>query len=156
MLLRINKKPSDWDALLKRSLIPPWIPSIGSGDCISLECPTLIAGEPYSAQYNPDRDFSFRFAPVALTPACQRHQRLFHALGGALPTVVNWVEGGTVNLEVSSASSCTSSESYTELADAGVSHPVSLHGPSMPRKNLRPLVRWARSIFVKRPGARRS
>lgn len=156
MLLRINKKPSDWDALSKRSLIPPWIPSIGPGDCISLECPTLIAGEPYSAQYNPDRDFSFRFAPVALTPACQRHQRLFHALGGALPTVVNWAEGSAVTLDVSSASSCASSESYVELADAGGSHPVSLHGPSVRRTNLRPLVRWARSIFVKRPDARRS
>jgi hypothetical protein len=157
-LLCTNAKLSDWEALSNRSSIPPWIPSIGPQDCTSFDCPSLTPGEPYNAKHNPDRDFSFRFSPSALTPAFQRHQRLLCALGGALPSVVSWVEGSTLatTVEVSSASSCVSSESFVESVDAGLSNPVDLHAPPVRRKNLRPLVRWARSVLAKRPGATRS
>jgi hypothetical protein len=151
--LRINAKLSDWEALSNRSLTPPWIPSIGPGEVpdgpdLRLEYPTLIPVVPYDPKCNPDQDFSFCLSPVALTPTCQRHQRLFNSLGCALPAVVNWVTMPA--LEVSSTSSCTSLESYVEITDEGGCHPVTLHGSPVRRKNLRPLTRWAMCLFGRR------
>ncbi|KAH9989398.1 kinase-like domain-containing protein [Russula compacta] len=146
----------DWNALSNRSLTPPWVPSIGPWNHLSPELPSLIPGDPYDAEYNADLDFSFRFSPVALTPTFQRHQRLFNALGGALPAVVCWVEGNAVALDVSSASSCTSSMSHVTLGNTEECHHSSLHGPPVRRKNLRPLARWARSVFRRRPEAARA
>jgi hypothetical protein len=143
--LRINAELSDWEALSNRSLTPPWIPSIGSKKNPDLECPTLIPGVPCDPTCNPDQDFSFCFSPVALTPTCQRHQRLFNSLGCALPAVVNW--STMPGLEVSSASSGTSLESYVEITDAGGCHPVALHGSPVRRKILRPLACWAMCLF---------
>jgi len=128
--LRINAELSDWEAL---------------------EYPTLIPGVPCDPKRNPDQDFSFCFSPVALTPTCQRHQRLFNSLGCALPTVVNW---STIPaFEVSSASSGISLESYMEITDAGGCHPATLHASPVRRKNLRPLARWAMCLFGRRTDA---
>jgi serine/threonine protein kinase len=140
----------NWKALSNRSLTPPWIPSIGPGNVLGPEYPTFTPGVPYDPKCDPDQDFSFCFSPVALTPACQRHQRLFNSLGCSLPTVVNWVEGGVPTLELHSASSCTSLESYVEIGDAGGRHPVALYGPPVDRMNLRPLRRWAMCLFGRR------
>jgi hypothetical protein len=143
--LRINAELSDWKALSNRSLTPPWIPSIGPGKIPNLECPTIIPGVPYDPKCNPDQDFSFCLSPVALTSTCQRHQRLFNSLGCALPAVADWVSMPVV--AASSASSCTSLESYVEITDAGRCHPLTLHGSPVRRKNLRPLTRWAMCLF---------
>jgi hypothetical protein len=151
--LRINVELSDWEALSDRSLTPPWIPSIGPGKIPNLEYPTLIPGVPFDPKCNPDQDFSFCLSPVALTPTCQRHQRLFNSLGCALPEVVTW---GTVPaLEVSPASSFKSLESYVEIKDAGGCQPqaVTLHGSPVRRK--RPLTRWAMCLFGRRTDAMR-
>jgi hypothetical protein len=148
--LRINAELSDWEALSNRSLTPPWIPSIGPGKVPDLKYPTLIPEVSCSPKCNPDQDFSFCFSPVALTPTCQRHQRLFNSLGCALPAVVNW--STMPALEVSSAS-CTSLESYVEITDAGGYHPVTLPGSQVRRKNLRPLARWAMCLFGRRTDA---
>ncbi|KAH9963293.1 kinase-like domain-containing protein [Russula dissimulans] len=140
----------DWDALSNRLITPPWTPNIGPGKDLDHESPPLIPGNPYDEECNPDRDFSFRFVPTALSPTFQRHQRVFSKLQGALPAVVDWVEGSAPVLDVSSASSCTSSELNVELVDAADCYPASLHGPPVRRKNLRPLMRWARSVFGRR------
>ena len=153
--LRINGELSDWVALSNRSLAPPWIPSIGAGKVPDLEYPTLIPGVPGDPKCSPDQDFSFCFSPVALTPTCQRHQRLFNSLGCALPAVVNWIEGTMPALEVSSASSRASVESYIKITDVGGCHPATLHGPSVRRKNLRPLARWAMCLFRRQTDATR-
>lgn len=150
-----NAGLSNWKALSNRSLIPPWIPSIGPGNVLGPEYPTFTPGVPYDPKCDPDQDFSFCFSPVALTPACQRHQRLFNSFGCSLPTVVNWVEGGVPTRELHSASSCTSLESYVEIGDAGGRHPVALYGPPMHRMNLRPLRRWAMCLFGRRTDATR-
>ena len=151
--LRSNAELSDWEALSNRSLTPPWIPSIGPGKVPDLEYPTLISGVPCDPKCNPDQDFSFCLSPVALTPTCQRHQLLFNSLGCALPAVVTW--GSVPALEVSSASSYTSLESYVEITDMGRCRPVTLHGPPVRRKNLRPLARWAMCLFGRRTDAMR-
>ncbi|KAI0250591.1 kinase-like domain-containing protein [Lactifluus subvellereus] len=136
----------DWDLLSNRSLTPPWIPIIGQGNDPGPDYPALTAGKPYSAEDDPIRGLSFRFSPMALTPTCQRHQRFFHSLGGALPALVDWVEGSKPTLEVSSSSSCTDKGSY-DLADTGKYPSFSLHRTPVRKKKLRPLTRWARSIF---------
>ena len=141
---QINAEFSDWEALSNRLLTPPWIPNIGPGKAPNLEYPTLIAGVPC----DPDQDFSFRFSPVALTPTCQRHQRLFNSLGCALPAVVNWRAMSA--LDVSSASSGTSLESYVEVTDAGRCLPVTLHGSPVRRKKFLPLARWAMCLLSRR------
>lgn len=154
-MLLSNARLSDWKALSNRSLTPPWIPIIGPSNVLSHEYPTLIPGVPYSPKCNPDRDVSFCFSPVALTPTCQRHQRQFNSLGYALPTVINWVKGSAPALELSSVSSCTSLESYVEVADAGRCHPAALYMPPVHGKNLRPLTRWAMCLLGRRTDATR-
>jgi hypothetical protein len=149
-MLLSNAGLSDWKALSNHSLTPPWIPSIGPSKVLSHEYPTLIPGVPYSAKYNPDQDFSFCFSPAALTPTCERHQRQFNSLGCALPAVINWVKGSVPTLELSSAPSCTSLESYVEVADAGRCHPAALYVPPVRGMNLRPLTRWAMCLLGRR------
>ncbi|KAH9999540.1 kinase-like domain-containing protein [Russula vinacea] len=143
----------DWKALSSRSLPPPWIPNIEPGDVLGRKYPVLFPGVPYDPKCDPEQDFSFCFSPVALTPTCQRHQRQFNSLGCALPVVVKWVEGGAPALGLSSASSCTSLESYVEIADAGGCQPVALYGPSMGKRQLQPLTRWAMCLFGRRTDA---
>jgi hypothetical protein len=133
--------------LSSRLVTPPWIPIIGRGNDLCSESPALASGKPYSAEDDPIRGLSFRFSPMALTPTCQRHQRVFHSLGDALPAVANWVEGSAPTLKVSSFSSFTGDGSCDDLTDAGKCHSFSLHRPPVRRKKLRPLARWARSIF---------
>ena len=113
--------------------------------------PTLIPGQPYEAEDDPIRGLSFRFSPLALTPACQRHQRQFFSLGAALP-VVSWIESNP--LETYSTSSCISDESYDDLADVVKRHPDgSLAASTVRGKNPRQLTRWARSVFSRRSNA---
>jgi len=141
----------DWDALSNRLIAPPWKPNIGPGKDLDHESPPLIPGNPYDTEAEcPDRDFSFRFVPTALSPTFQRHQRVFGKLEGALPAVIDWVEGSAPVLDISSASSCNSSEVNVELVDAAEYRPARLHGPPVRKKNLRPLLRWARGVFGRR------
>jgi hypothetical protein len=135
--------------LSNRLLAPPWIPVIVGGNDLGpdSECPALTAGKPYGAEDDPIRGLSFRFSPMALTPTCQRHQRVFHSLGDALPVVTNWVEGSAPVLEVSSSSSCTGEGSYDVLSDAGKCHTLSFHRPAISKKRLLPLGRWVKNVF---------
>jgi hypothetical protein len=149
--LRIQWNLSNWDAVSKRTLRPPWVPRIVPGYDAGPHNPTLIPGQPYEAENDPIRGLSFRFSPLALTPTCQRHQRQFFSLGAALP-VVSWVESNP--LETSSTSSCTSDESYDDLADVVKLRPNdSLAAFTVLGKNPRRLTRWARSVFSRRSNA---
>jgi hypothetical protein len=132
--------------LSNRSLIPPWIPIIGRGNDLCPEYPILTAGKPYNAEDDPIRGLSFGIPPMALTPACQQHQRVFHSLDGALPVVVNWIEGSVSTLEGPSSSSCIGAGSSNDLTDVGKLDSFGFHRPSVRGKKLRPLARWARSI----------
>ncbi|KAH9054166.1 kinase-like domain-containing protein [Lactarius vividus] len=141
----------NWDAILKRTSRPPWVPNVISGRDVGPLYPTFAPGQPYGAENDPMRGLSFRFSPVALTPACQRHQRLFFSLGAALP-VVSWVDSNP--LEAPSSSSCTSDESYDDLADAVHRRPDgSLAASTVRGKNPRRLTRWARNVFSRRSNA---
>lgn len=141
----------NWDAVSKRTLRPPWIPRIVPGHDVGPQYPTFTPGQPYGVENDPIRGLSFRFSPLALTPTCQRHQRLFHSLGGALP-VASWVE--SISLEETSSLSCTSDESYDDLADAIKRRPDgSLAVSTVQGKNPRRLTRWARNVFTRRSNA---
>jgi serine/threonine protein kinase len=141
----------NWDAISKRTSRPPWVPRIVPGHDDGPQYPTLTPGQPFEAESDPIRGLSFRFSPLALTPSCQRHQRLFYSLGVALP-VVNWVESNPLGSP--SSSSCTSDESYDDLADVVRRCPDgSLSASTLRGKNPRRLTRWARSVFSRRSNA---
>ncbi len=151
------KELSDWDAVSKRTLNPPWVPKIIPGDDHGPQFPTFTPGQPYSAENDPIRGLSFRFSPLALTPAFRRRQHLFYSLGADLP-VVSWVESDPVGVidpvGITSSSSCTSDESFDNLADVIKRRPDgSLAASTVRGKNPQRLTRWARNIFGRRSNA---
>ncbi|KAI9466634.1 kinase-like domain-containing protein [Lactarius psammicola] len=141
----------NWDDVSKRTLRPPWVPRVIAGHDVGPLYPTFAPGHSYGVENDPIRGLSFRFSPVALTPTCQRHQRLFYSLGAALP-VVSWVESNLS--EATSSSSCTSDDSYDDLADVVRRRPDgSLAASTVRVKNPRRLTRWARNVFGRRSNA---
>ncbi|KAI0269370.1 kinase-like domain-containing protein [Gloeopeniophorella convolvens] len=154
----------NWHVLATRSVTPPWVPCIVrdiSAECdFIFEFPMLKAGRPYGRESDPISGLSFRFAPTSMTHACQRRQYLLYSLRGDLPAV-HWVEGNfePKAAEPSYASSSTSEESHERVSEVGAfladaAQWQSLQGPAVRGKSSRrPLKRWAKGVFGRRPDA---